>query len=139
MDINDRHFDDPDSDDEDDNHLSKMSTILVRFLSSPVMILQKREMVTLEQSTSHAGDKFAAEGGFHFSKIPVFKIRDRRVTDERGTPHPILLAPSMAPNLMSTVLPVVEVVGGVSSLLSTSSVAPIPVAIVLLVMEVGDD
>ncbi|KAL2526881.1 hypothetical protein Adt_11935 [Abeliophyllum distichum] len=45
MDIDDRHFDDPNSDDKADNHLPKVSMILVRLLLSPVVILRKREMV----------------------------------------------------------------------------------------------
>ncbi|KAL2479132.1 hypothetical protein Fot_48146 [Forsythia ovata] len=45
MDINDKYFNDHDSDDEADNHLPKVSTILVRLLLSPVMILRKWEMV----------------------------------------------------------------------------------------------
>ncbi|KAL2487109.1 hypothetical protein Adt_31865 [Abeliophyllum distichum] len=45
MDIDDRHFDDPDLDDEAGNHLLKVSMILVRLLWSSVMIFQQREMV----------------------------------------------------------------------------------------------
>ncbi|KAL2489089.1 hypothetical protein Fot_42381 [Forsythia ovata] len=68
---------------------------------------------------------------FHFSKIHVFKIRDGRVVDERGTLHSRLLILSTAPILASTVLPVVEVVGGVSSSLPTPGTASVPVATVL--------
>ncbi|KAL2512998.1 hypothetical protein Adt_18598 [Abeliophyllum distichum] len=45
IDIDDRHFDDHDSNDEANNHLPKVSTIFVRLLSSPVMILRKGNMV----------------------------------------------------------------------------------------------
>ncbi|KAL2493697.1 hypothetical protein Fot_37454 [Forsythia ovata] len=45
MEIDDIFFDDPDSNDEVDNHLLKVSTILMRLLLSPVMILRKGEMV----------------------------------------------------------------------------------------------
>ncbi|KAL2531726.1 hypothetical protein Adt_05077 [Abeliophyllum distichum] len=48
MDIDDRHFDDLDLDDEADNHLPKVSKILMRLWLSPVMILQKGEMVIEE-------------------------------------------------------------------------------------------
>ncbi|KAL2508057.1 hypothetical protein Fot_31704 [Forsythia ovata] len=41
MDIDDEHFDDLDLDDEADNHMPNVSTILVRLMLSSVMILQK--------------------------------------------------------------------------------------------------
>ncbi|KAL2489449.1 hypothetical protein Fot_42741 [Forsythia ovata] len=52
MDIDDIFFDDLDSDDEAKNHLPKVSTILVRFFLSPVMILLKEEMVIGEMHLS---------------------------------------------------------------------------------------
>ncbi|KAL2474422.1 hypothetical protein Adt_35158 [Abeliophyllum distichum] len=69
--------------------------------------------------------------GFHFSKIPVFKIRGGRVVDERGTLVPRLSILSTVPILASIALLVVEVVRGVLSSLPTSSAAPVMVAIIL--------
>ncbi|KAL2518592.1 hypothetical protein Adt_14839 [Abeliophyllum distichum] len=69
MDIDDIHFDDPDLDDEIDNHLSKMSTILVRLLSSSVMIFQKGEMVI---------------GGMHLSRSERLHLSSRHFGQARS-------------------------------------------------------
>ncbi|KAL2543171.1 hypothetical protein Adt_04149 [Abeliophyllum distichum] len=78
MDIDEGCLDDPDSDDEVENHLSKVPTMFVRLLLSPIMILQKRrdgdwryaspklEKITLELLESWSGEKFAAQGGKEF-------------------------------------------------------------------------
>ncbi|KAL2501326.1 hypothetical protein Fot_35174 [Forsythia ovata] len=54
IDIDDKHFNDPDVDDEADNYLLKVSTILVRLLLSSVIILRKGETVV---------------GGMHLSSV----------------------------------------------------------------------
>ncbi|KAL2465446.1 hypothetical protein Adt_41297 [Abeliophyllum distichum] len=129
MDIDDRHFNDPDSNDEVENHLSKVSTMLVRLLLNPVLILQKGEMVI---------------EGFYFFHIPVLKIRGGKVMDKRRTPHPRLSVPSVAPNLASTVHQVVEALGDVSSFFPASNTVHV-LAIgddsssLFLVIEVRDD
>ncbi|KAL2506001.1 DNA-directed RNA polymerase subunit beta [Abeliophyllum distichum] len=78
MDIDEGCLDDPDSDDEVENHLSKVPTMFVRLLLSPIMILRKRrggdwryaspklEKITLELLESWSGEKFATEGGKKF-------------------------------------------------------------------------
>ncbi|KAL2531551.1 hypothetical protein Adt_04902 [Abeliophyllum distichum] len=74
MDINDRYFDDLDLDDEADNHLPKVSMMLVRLLLSLIMIFLKNEdgdwryaslkfgKVVFEQSTFGTDEEFAADG-----------------------------------------------------------------------------
>ncbi|KAL2505051.1 hypothetical protein Adt_20672 [Abeliophyllum distichum] len=59
--------------------------------------------------------------GFHFTKIPMFKIRGRRVVDEK------LQVASMAPVLKPIVPPMVEAIGDVPSVLSSMNVLPVPV------------
>ncbi|KAL2479131.1 hypothetical protein Fot_48145 [Forsythia ovata] len=77
--------------------------------------------------------------GFHFSKIPMFKIRGGRVVEERWTLSLRLLVSSMALNPASTILLVMEAAGDVSSPLPPLSSAPIPVTIVIPIIEVGDN
>ncbi|KAL2487192.1 hypothetical protein Adt_31948 [Abeliophyllum distichum] len=62
---------------------------------------------------------------FHFSHIPVFKIRGGRVVDKRRTLPSRPPTPSVVPNLATTTLLVVEAVRNISSLLPTLSAAPI--------------
>ncbi|KAL2525681.1 hypothetical protein Adt_10735 [Abeliophyllum distichum] len=68
--------------------------------------------------------------GFHFSKIPVFKIRGERVVDEKETFFLRLLIPRMALIPVSTVPTVMEVVVGVSSSFPTPSTASVTMVIV---------
>ncbi|KAL2518147.1 hypothetical protein Adt_14394 [Abeliophyllum distichum] len=90
--------------------------------------------------------------GFYFTKISVFKIRGGRVVDEK--PRVVSMAPIPEP----TIPPTVEVVGDVPSALSSTkvvpvlvevvgdysslpsgSIAPVPAAFALPVVEVRDD
>ncbi|KAL2489456.1 hypothetical protein Fot_42748 [Forsythia ovata] len=68
-------------------------------------------------------------GGFHFSIVPVFKIRGRRIVDERGIPLLKLLIPSTASIPASTVPSVMGVVGNVLSPLLVLGTTSVPVAI----------
>ncbi|KAL2501325.1 hypothetical protein Fot_35173 [Forsythia ovata] len=77
--------------------------------------------------------------GFHFSKIPVFKIRGGSIVDERGILPLRLLILSTVPILMSTVPAVVEVVDSVSSSLPTPGAASVQVAIVFSITGVVRD
>ncbi|KAL2513845.1 hypothetical protein Fot_27816 [Forsythia ovata] len=71
--------------------------------------------------------------------LHVFKIRGERVVDERWTLPLRLSISSTVPNPASPVPMVVETVGGVSSSFPTSSTALVLVAIVHLVVEVGNN
>ncbi|KAL2480612.1 hypothetical protein Adt_33578 [Abeliophyllum distichum] len=77
--------------------------------------------------------------GFCFFHIPVFKIRGGRVVDERRALFLRPSMPSVVPNLVATVPPVVETVGNVLSPLPTLSKAPISATSISLIVEVGDD
>ncbi|KAL2542232.1 hypothetical protein Adt_03210 [Abeliophyllum distichum] len=138
MDLNDGYFDDPDLDDEAESHLSMMSTVLVGFLETDNVIIATEWCKFPSAFTIHDLFMFLRFSGVHLSKlyvpgfrffhIPVFKIRSRKVVDERRTLPPRPLIPSVTTNMAANAPPVVEVVGNVLSLLPTLSVAPIPVA-----------
>ncbi|KAL2520575.1 Uncharacterized protein Fot_24498 [Forsythia ovata] len=101
MDIDDKHFNDPDSDDEANNHLSGMER-------------------------SHLSNRHFGQA----RSLQLKVIRGRRVVDERWIPPLKLLIPSTASILVSTVPSVVEVVGNVSSSFQVLGTVSIPVAIV---------
>ncbi|KAL2505134.1 DNA-directed RNA polymerase IV and V subunit 2 [Abeliophyllum distichum] len=80
MDIDDRHFDDPDLDDEADNHCRSVNDIGEIFIE-PIYDPSKRRdidwryaslkfgKVSLEQPTFWTNEKFAAEGGKKFLEM----------------------------------------------------------------------
>ncbi|KAL2471476.1 hypothetical protein Adt_39612 [Abeliophyllum distichum] len=73
MDIDDRHFDDLDLDDETDKHLSKVLMVLVRLLSSPVMILQKGEAVIGGMHLSSLGRSHLSSR--HFGQVRSLQLK----------------------------------------------------------------
>ncbi|KAL2474847.1 hypothetical protein Adt_35583 [Abeliophyllum distichum] len=146
MDIDDIYFDDPDSNYDTNKHLLKVSTTLSKLFT----LMKLKEF----SARFHIQEAFANNAKLfdltHSERVWIMKpsssmrdsliqIKDGKVIDKRETLPPRLLVPNMEPILASIVLPAVEVVGGVSSSLSTLRTMPLLVANVLPIIEAGDD